>query len=254
MEGQGVLGALHIDAQGVIVARHMQRPDMQADNAGDDEGQQIVQREEAVQGGFAHREVAPQPGGDGLANHWHGTEHVGDDRGAPEGHLAPGQHVAEEGGGGHQQIDQHADDPDQLARRLVGAVIEAAEHVDIDGQEEHGRAVGVNIADQPAVIDVAHDGFNRVEGQVSTGNVMHCQHDAGDDLDRQAESEDAAEDVPDVQVTRRREGAYRVVHQTRQRQTRIDPLLEAGFGIVGRRARHFYSPQPTLIRVSDMNV
>ena len=30
----------------------------------DDEGQQIMQREEAVQGGVAHREIAPQPGGD----------------------------------------------------------------------------------------------------------------------------------------------------------------------------------------------
>ena len=54
-----------------------------------------------------------------------------------------------------------------LARRLVGAVIEAAEHVDIDGEEEHRRAVGMHVAHQPAVIHVAHDAFDAVEGQVA---------------------------------------------------------------------------------------
>jgi hypothetical protein len=191
------------------------------------------------------------PGGDVAADHGNGAEQVGDDGGAPEGHLAPGQHVAEEGGGHHQQIDQHADDPDQFARILVRAVIEAAEHVDVDGQEEHGRAIGVHVADQPAVIHIAHDGFDAVEGQARIGDIMHRQHHAGDDLHAQAESEDAAESVPDVQVTRRGEGLHRVVHEARQRQAGIEPTLETGLGIVGRRARHMCSPQPTLIRVSD---
>ena len=64
MEGHRVLRALHVDAERIVVARHMQRPDVQPDHARDDEGQQIVQREEAVQRGVADREIAPQPGGD----------------------------------------------------------------------------------------------------------------------------------------------------------------------------------------------
>ena len=46
----------------------------------------------------------------------------------------------------------------------------------------------------------------RVEGQLRIGDIMHRQHDAGDDLHAQAEGEDAAEGVPEVQVPRRREG------------------------------------------------
>ena len=124
----------------------------------------------------------------------------------PERHLAPRQHVAEEGGGDHQQIDDDAEDPQHLARRLVGAVIEAAEHVDVDGEEEHRRAVGVHVAHQPAVIDVAHDVLDGVEGHGRGRHVVHRQHDAGDDLDAQHEGQDAAEGVPEVQVPRRREG------------------------------------------------
>ena len=49
MERHRVLRALHVDAERVVVARHVQRPDVQADDAGDHERQQVVQREEAVQ-------------------------------------------------------------------------------------------------------------------------------------------------------------------------------------------------------------
>ena len=67
MERHGVLRALHVDAERIVVARHVQRPDVQADDAGDHEGQQIVQREEAVQRRVADREAAPQPGRDRRA-------------------------------------------------------------------------------------------------------------------------------------------------------------------------------------------
>ena len=104
----------------------------------------------------------------------------------PEAHLAPGQHVAHEGGRHHQQVDDDAEDPQHLARRLVGAVVEAAEDVDVDGDEEHRGAVGVQVAQQPAVVHVAHDVLDRVEGHVDLRRVVHRQHDAGDDLRRPA--------------------------------------------------------------------
>src|SRR3546814_2306192 len=87
-----------------------------------------------------------------------------------------------------------AEQPHHLARGLVRSVIKPAEDVDIDHDEEHRRAGGVRIAQQPARIDVAHDVLDREKGDVRIGGIMHRQHDAGDDLDlRNAEAE-AAED------------------------------------------------------------
>jgi hypothetical protein len=75
--------------------------------------------------------------------------------------------------------------------------------VDIGRQEEHRGAVGVQVAQQPAVVHVAHDAFDRVEGVVDMRRVVHRQHDAGDDLRAEQEAEDAAEGPPVVQVARR---------------------------------------------------
>ena len=138
-----------------------------------------------------------------------------------EAHLAPGQDVAHEGGGHHQQVDHAAQDPEQLARSLVGAVVEAAEHVGVDGDEEHRGPVGVHVAHQPAIVHVPHDPLDRGEGMVHVGNVMHGQDDAGDQLDAQAEREDPAKSVPVVQVLRGREINQAVVGQTGDRKAGV---------------------------------
>ena len=167
MERHGVLRTLGVDAERVVRAVDVQRHDMQRHHADDDERQQVVQREEAVERRVVDREAAPQPGHDRLADHRDGREQVGDDGGAPEAHLAPRQHVAHERGRHHQQQDDDAQDPQQLARRLVGAVVHAAEDVDVDGDEEERRAVHVQVAHQPALRHVAHDALDRVEGHQS---------------------------------------------------------------------------------------
>jgi hypothetical protein len=113
----------------------------------DHEGQQVVQREEAVQRGVVHRRSAQQPGLDGVADEGDRAEQAGDHGRAPEGHLTPGQNVAHEGGAHHQEVDQHADDPRDLARGLVGAVVETAEDVHVDRDEEQRRAVLVHVAE-----------------------------------------------------------------------------------------------------------
>ena len=43
------------------------------------------------------------------------------------------------------------------SRGALGTVIKPAEDVDVDGDEEERRAVGVHVAQQPAGIHVAHD-------------------------------------------------------------------------------------------------
>ncbi len=93
----------------------------QDDDAGDHEGQKVVQREEAVQRRLVDGEAAEQELLDPLAYQREGREEAGDDGCTPEGHLSPGQHVAHEAGRHHQEIDDHAEDPEDLSRRLVGA-------------------------------------------------------------------------------------------------------------------------------------
>ncbi|MOA32520.1 hypothetical protein D3C78_1537460 [compost metagenome] len=140
MEGQHVLLLAVLrdqDADRVVLTGGVQGPEVQHHAAGDDERQQVVQREEAVQRGVVDRRAAAQPDQDRLADDRNGADQVGDDLSAPEGHLAPGQDVAQEGGGDHQEEDDAADDPDHFARRLVGAVVEAAQHVQVDDDEEH---------------------------------------------------------------------------------------------------------------------
>jgi hypothetical protein len=161
------------------------------------------------------------------------AEEVGDDGGRPERHLAPGQDVAHESRDDHQHVDDHAENPQNLAGRLIRAVIEASEDVDVDREEKERRAVGVHVAQQPAIVDVAHDVFDAVEGHRRIGHVVHREHDASDDLHAQHEGEDRAESVPDVQIPGRRKSRHRVVRKPQDRQTRVEPAGEAGFRFVG---------------------
>ena len=173
-----------------------------------------------------------------VADDGNGGEQIGDHGRRPEAHLAPDQHVAHEAGGHHQQIDDDAEDPQHLARLLVGAVIHAAEHVDVDGEEEHRGAVGVHVAQQPAEIDVAHDDLDRLEGEIDMRGVVHRQHDAGDDLHAEHERQDAAERPPVVQVARRRIGDERGMDQAADRQPLLEPLQNGIGRLVGRVSAH----------------
>ena len=165
MEGHRVLRRLDLDPGRIARARNVKRPDVEDDHAGDHERQQIMEREEAVEGRLVGRVAAEQPLLDRLADHRDRPEQAGDHLRRPEAHLPPGQDVAHERGRHHQQQDDEAEHPDQLARRLVGAVIEAPEDVDVGDDEEEAGAVGVEVAEQPALVDVAHDVLDRPEGR-----------------------------------------------------------------------------------------
>ena len=207
---------------------------MQHDDAGNHERQQIVQRKEAVERRIVDGEAAEQQLLDPVADQRNGAEEAGDDGGAPEAHLAPGQHIAHEAGRHHQEVDDAAEDPQQLARRLVGAVIEAAEDVDVDGDEEERGAVGMHVAQQPARIHVAHDLLDRIEGEIGVGRIVHGQHDAGQDLRHQHDRQDAAEGPGIVQVARHRIGDEAVIDQARQRHAGVEPAFDTGLGRIGR--------------------
>ena len=93
----------------------------------------------------------------------------------------------------------------------VGTVVEAAEGVNIDHDKEHGGAVGVDVTQQPAGIDVPHDVFHRSEGKGLIRNIVHGQEQAGSNLDSEAEESVDAE-VPEVgEIGRSRIGDGRPV-------------------------------------------
>jgi hypothetical protein len=183
----------------------VQRQDVQ-----DDERQQHdrqghhVQGEEAVQGDAGDQVVTADPGHEILAHHGNGAEQGDDHLRTPVGHLAPGQHVAHEGLGHEDHEDQHAEYPDQLARLLVGAVQQGAEHVQVHDDEERRRAGGVHVAQQPPVVDVAHDVLDGREGVVGARRVVHRQPDARKQLVDQHQERKHAEVVPEVEVLRAR--------------------------------------------------
>src|SRR3546814_3802761 len=62
MEGHGVLRTLDVDPGRVVRSRNMNRPDMEHNHRGDHEGQQVMQREEAVERGIVGRIAAAEPG------------------------------------------------------------------------------------------------------------------------------------------------------------------------------------------------
>src|SRR5690606_3469545 len=171
-EGDGVGLLLDFNAGRVGLAGHVQGPDVQDNNACDHEGQQIVQREEAVERRVVDSEAAQQKLLDPLTHHRNSGEEASDHGCTPEAHLAPRENVTHESGRHHEEVDHAAKDPEHFARSLVGAVIEATHDVDIDGDEEERCTVGVHVADQPTRVDVAHDLFNGVEGDLGVSRIV----------------------------------------------------------------------------------
>ena len=237
VERYGVGLALHRNARRVVVPGDVQRPDVEDHHASDHERQQVVQREEAVQRRVVHREAAPQPLHDRRPDQGDRGEEVGDDRRAPERHLPPRQDVAHEGGGHHQDEDDDAEHPQDLARRLIGTVVEPARDVQVHCDEEHRRAHRMNVADQPTVVDVAHDVLDALERDLGVRGVVHGEDDAADDHRHQHEGQHRAEGPHVVEVLRRREVDRLLVGEREDRQSRVDPTdrlvlrLEGGVSV-----------------------
>ena len=182
-----------------------------------------MQREEAVERDVGDVEVAADPFRQRVADRRDGAEQRHDHLRAPVGHVAPRQQVAHEGLGHQREVDQHAEDPQQFARLLVRAVQQRAEHVQVDDDEERRGAGGVDVADQPAPLHVAHDVFDGAERVGGRRLVVHGQEDPGQDLDDQHHQRERAEVVPEVEVLRRVVLGHLRFPQGRQREALVDP-------------------------------
>ena len=69
------------------------------------------------------------------------------------------------------------------------------------------------------------DPFDRIEGVVHMGRIVHGEHDAGDDQDDQHDPGERPEIPPVIQVFRRRVFMKLVLHEAEDRQPVIDPVL-----------------------------
>ena len=239
---------LDLDAVRVVRADLVQRQDVSDDQEDQRERQcDDVQREEAVQRDVGDVVVAADPFDQRLADARNRAEQRHDHLRAPVRHVAPGQQVAEEGFRHQAQVDQHAEDPHQLARVLVRAVHQAAEHVQVDDDEERRRAGRVHVADQPAPLDVAHDVLDRRERVRGRGLVAHRQEDAGDDLQDQHDHREHAEVVPEVEVLRRVVLARVLLPHARHREALVDPVDQRAESraLARLRARHCGAHQLT---------
>ena len=105
-----------------------------------------------------------------------------------EGLLAPGQNITQKGCGNHQEEDDTAQDPQNFARGLMRTVIDAAEHMDVYGEEEHRHAIGMGIADQVTIRHVTHNAFDRIKGIIDMRGIVHGEDDAGHDLNPEAQT------------------------------------------------------------------
>ena len=200
----GILLVLDLDAIRIVRSDLVQRHEMhdhqhqQHQRHGDH-----VEGEEAIQRDVRDRAIATDPNAEALADDWNRGEQVDDDLCAPVRHLTPRQQVAEERFGHQREVNETADDPQQLAWPAIAAVHEPTKHVQVDHDKKRRGAGRVQVADQPSAGDVAHDVLDRLERLGCVRLVVHRQEDAGDDLHHQHHQRERSEVVPKVEVLRR---------------------------------------------------
>ena len=132
------LVALDLDPVRIVRADLVQGEDMQDDDPEKGEGKRHhVQGEEPVQGRVGDYVVAADPERQRLPDPERNRPEQRDDHlGAPIGHLPPRKQVSHERLRHQDDVDEHAEQPDELAVALVGPVDERPEHVQVHGDEE----------------------------------------------------------------------------------------------------------------------
>ena len=124
------------------------------------------------------------------------------DRRRPVRRLVPRQQVAGEALGETQHEQEHADEPVQLPRVLVGAEEEDAPHVQEHQDDEARGAPAVHAAHEPAGPEIVGDVLDRGVGLVGGRLVVHRQDHAGRRLDDEGGQRRRAERLEPVDVGR----------------------------------------------------
>ena len=139
---------------------------MKCDQMRNDQAQQDqrhcdhVECKEAVQRGVTHHVVTSNQQRQVRADEGDGSKQVHDDLSTPVAHLTPWQKIAHEGFSHERQENGAAEKPNQLAWLAVAAVHQAAEHVQVNHDEEGTGTGGVHVTYQPTPRHVTHDVLN----------------------------------------------------------------------------------------------
>ena len=222
------LALLDLHAVGVVGTDLVQGQQVQHHQGQQHDGQRHhVQGEEAIQGNARDQVVAAYPGHQVLTHHGDGPEQRDDHLRAPVGHLAPGQHVAHKRLGHEHHENQHAENPDQFPRLLIGTVQQGPEHVQVDDHEKRRCAGGVHVAQHPAVIHLAHDVLDGRESALLAGVVAHGQPDAGQQLVDQYQQGEDSEEIPEIEVLGGVVLAHVGIPGPDYRQAGIDPIAQS---------------------------
>ena len=198
-----------------------------------------VQDIEAQQRVLAHLQSTQQDELRGRVEQRGVTTHVRADRDRPVGDLVPRQQVAGERQHQGDEQEDHPDDPVELARRLVGAVVEDPHHVQED-EEDH--QVSGPPMDIPGQQPEGHFALDRQDVRIGLGRRRHVEEhqvDAGDRQDEEQEEAQAAQAERVGELDGVLPDANRVDVQEHVVHDRIRPRpLVVGVGLAEQRAPH----------------
>src|SRR5262249_47462459 len=145
------------------------------------------------------------------SDQWRSASDGGTNPQTPIGILIPTQDLAGEGHSQGSEKEEHADDPGQLARILVGTP--EADLDQMQGHDQHHaiRTPEVYGAEVPAEWGLVVKVLQRLVGLVGCRDIDQRQANAGDDLQHEEDEGGAAEDVPPAGGgTRHRMGDHRL--------------------------------------------
>src|SRR6516164_3484052 len=102
--------------------------------------------------------------------------------------------------------------------------------MNVDDGEKHRPAVRMNIADEPTIVDVAHEALDGIEGKVGARCVLRGQYDPRGDHDYEHDPGQRTVVPPVAEVARGRVFVELVVKELDERQPVIDPADDPGCG------------------------
>src|SRR3984893_16960053 len=95
--------------------------------------------------------------------------------------------------------------------------------MNINDRKKHRRAVHMGIAQEPAIIHVAHNSFDRIEGEIGAWSILHREKNAGDDHHYQHDPGERAVVPPITKIPRCRIFVQLVIQKLDEGQPIIDP-------------------------------
>ena len=116
--------------------------------------------------------------------------------------LVPGQQVAGEREGQHEQQEAEAEPEVDFARGFVGPVDDHLHQVQDEQDVHHRGSEVVNAAQQPAASHLVLDVINAFPCRLRTRAVGHPEKKPGDELDGEAKDQRAAPDVTPARAAR----------------------------------------------------